>query len=377
MAQTTAERFIELSPVHVVTTFKREITDAGMRGVLLPVASDHESLANYRSLSALQDDFDIDTPIWNQANAYFKGSADGSFFVMNYEKNYTAPTPTVDGITTTDDSATVSLSASATDGLIHALKKYYYAGQEYILFPITSEDDKTTALTLSNLVEAQDRGLLLVNYGTDPDATIDFSFLQQIKSNRATKVVSLPTDKDPLGVAAANMLGKYVELGVGANFKFLNGLDVEPQDFYNFTNEDGAAYDKFGVATYAYEHGLAITTNGRTMSGISMGIMVTKDALINSIIDVVYPALHPDGTNRLPYDESTMKLVLSLIMGVFNDYQKNELIESYTITPPDYSTISDEKKASGVLDQFAFTWKPTRTVDDVEFSQTLVITDKE
>lgn len=373
----TAERFIELSPVHVVTTFKREITDAGMRGTLLPVASDHESLSNYRSLNALQDDYDIDTPIWNQANAYFKGSADGSFFVMNFEKDYKAPTPKLDGVTTTEDSATVALSSSISDGLIHALSKYYYAGQEYILYPITSEDDKATALTLSNLVEAQDRGLLILSYATDPATTPDFSFLQQIKSNRATKVVSSTTAKDPLNTAAAEMLGKYVELGVGANFKFIENLGIEPQDQYEFTADSVAAYDKFNVATYATEHGINITTNGRTMSGISLGIMVTKDALINSIIDAVYPALHPDGSNRLAYDETTLKLVQSLIMGVFNDYQKNELIESYTVTPPDYATISDEKKASGVLDQFAFTWKPMRTVDDVEFSQTLVITDKE
>lgn len=385
MAQTTnPDRLIQLSAVHVTTSYAQVISAMGMRGVLLPVASDKEGLKVYRSLDDLQNDYDIDDPTWNQGERYFTGASDGALFVMTYDKNYSADSkPTVDGVKTSDNSATVTLSgtSAAKNGLLHALSKYYYGGSEYIVFPVASADDKATAVTLSNFVEAQDRGVLVLDVSTiaGQSATADdFAFLETIKANRATKVVSLQADLDAKDTMGAAALGQYVGYSIGANFKFLTNLGLTPQDQYDFTNDDLQVYEKYNVATYANENGGPMTTNGRMLSGIGFSTMVIKDSITNDIISTVSTYLKPkDSTNRVPYDSGSLKAVKGLVMGVLDKYREAALIDSYTINDPQYSDLTDEKKATGVLDVFKWTWKPMPTIDQAEFAQTLVVTDNQ
>ncbi|WP_203642977.1 DUF3383 family protein [Levilactobacillus andaensis] len=379
MTQTINGRVIEVSSVHVTTSYAQVVSDIGMRGVQMSVAGTKEGIKNYRSLADLQDDYDIDTPVWNQANAYFKGTPDGAFFVMTYDKDYVAnQKPTLDGVTTTDDSASVALSGTpaAESGLIHALSKYYYAGAEYHLFPIASEDDKAMALTLSNFVEAQDRGILMLSMTTEAGRIAvadDFTFLEQIKANRATKLVSLPADKDATNSIGADALGHYVGDAAGANFKFVSGLSVTPQDKYELTNDDMAVYEKYNVGTYANENNQDIITNGRTLSGMALSTMVIKDSMAKDITSTVSDYLYKN--RRVPYASTGIKAVRGLLMGILGSYQTAGLIKSYTLNDPDPDAITEEKKATGILDIFAWTWESVPTIDDAEFAQTLVVYD--
>lgn len=379
MTQTINGRVIEVSSAHVTTNYAQVVGPIGMRGTQMGVASDKESIKCYRSLADVQDDYDIDSTVWNQANAYFSGAADGAFFIMTYDPNYTAKqTPALDGVTTDDKSATVALSGSETtdSGYIHALKKYYYAGAEYHLFPITSEDDKAMALTLSNFVEAQDRGILMLSMTTEAGrmaVASDFSFLEQIKANRSTKVVSLPADKDPNNTLGADALGRYVGDSVGANFKFVSGLSVTPQDKFELTNDDLAVYEKYNIGTYANENDQNIITNGRMMSGLALSTITIKDAISINIISTVSDYLFKN--RRVPYASTGIKAVRGLLMGILGSFQTANLIKGYTLNDPDAENITEEKKATGVLDIFAWSWESVPTIDDAEFAQTLVVYD--
>ena len=51
------------------------------------------------------------------------------------------------------------------------------------------------------------------------------------------------------------------------------------------------------------------------------------------------------------------------------------LIKSYTLNDPDADSISEEKKATGILDIFAWNWESVPNIDDAEFAQTLVVYD--
>ncbi|WP_338230789.1 hypothetical protein [Lactiplantibacillus paraxiangfangensis] len=369
------KELVPISPVIVSTSYKQVETDIGLRGVLLPIAGDKEGLMVYRSLDALEDDYDIDTPTCNQANAYFNGASDGAIYVMNYDKNYTASAPTETGATTTDKTATVSLDSTDGGGLIHALEKYYFAGFEYVLLPISTADDIKLALTVSNFVEAQDSGYLVLSYTTDPATTPDFSQFAQIQKNRSTKVFSLPSDKDVDNTFGADFLGHYVELKTGSNAKFVGELSVEPQDRYEFTNDNLAVYDKYQIATYAYEKDTPMTTNGRSFSGIQMGNMITKDAFARDVVNAVSPIV--TGAGYLPYDQPSLKLVKSAVMGVADDYKTAELIEDFSINDPQVADISEAEKASGILNKFKWSISMMRLIDQVKFTQTLVVTQNE
>lgn len=377
MTQTINGRLIEVSSVHVTTNYSSVVGDIGMRGVQMGVAGDKEGIKCYRSLANLEDDYDIDTPVWNQAKAYFDGVSDGAFFVRTYDPNYTAAQkPALEGVTTTDNSASVALSGTPTSesGFIHALSKYYYAGAEYHLFLITSEEDKDMALTVSNFVEAQDRGILLISMTTEAGRMAvdgDFDFLEQIKANRATKFVSLPVDDDANNTMGADALGHFVGDAVGANFKFTTGLSVTPQDRYELTNDDLMVYEKRNIGTYATENGKSMITNGRMMSGLALSTMVTKDAITNDVIQTVSDYLQKN--RRVPYADTGIKAIRGLLMGILDSYVSSGLIKSYTLNDPDADNISEDKKATGVLDIFAWSWESVPTIDDAEFAQTLVV----
>ncbi|HJE00108.1 MAG TPA: DUF3383 family protein [Levilactobacillus brevis] len=379
MTQTINGRVIEVSSVHVTTSYAQVVSYIGMRGVQMGVAGDKEGIKCYRSLADLEDDYDIDTPVWNQGNAYFGGASDGAFFVRTYDPNYTATQkPALDGVTTTDNSASVALSGTPTSesGFIHALAKYYYAGAEYHLFPIASEEDKDMALTVSNFVEAQDRGILLISMTTEAGRMAvdsDFDFLEKIKANRATKIVSLPTSDDPNNTMGADALGHFVGDAVGANFKFTTGLSVSPQDRFELTNDDLAVYEKRNIGTYTTENGKNMVTNGRMMSGLALSTMVIKDSITNDIIQTVSDYLQKN--RRVPYAASGVKAVRGLLMGVLGSYVSSGLIKDYSLNDPDADSISEEKKATGILDIFAWSWESVPTIDDAEFAQTLVVYD--
>lgn len=374
-------KYVWLSPVHVSTTIKVVYVDPGMKGVIYPLAGDKAGIQTYRSMLQVEQDYDIDSDIWNQANAYFGKALDGQFQVLTYDQNYTAPATTPNTSTTTDSgSVTVTDAAgsgtpSATDGLIQALYHYYGAGFEHILLT-ADETSKDLVFAVSNFVEAQDKGYVTVSTTTPEGETPDFSWLEQIKDNRATAVKSLPANLDPNNTFGAEQLGAYVERALGANGKSIQDLQtVTPQDQYEFGYVDLAPYRKYNVATYAYENKVAMTTSGRSLSGVSTSIMMVRDALVNTIVERVSDFLVQNDVT--PYDQSSVDMIIAIIQGVLKEFQSKSLIESSTVSPVDVTSIPDTVKATGDLNGVTWTFKPMRSIDDAWFAQTLELTENE
>ena len=375
-------KFIALSPAHVSTTETQVVADPGQKGVLYPNVTDHDGLETFRSLADVEQVYDADSPIWNQANAYFEGAPDGQVQVMSVDSkgallsHATAPALTA---TTTDNSVTFSANTPAdgstpspADLVVDRLLKYYGAGFEYIVYPVASGDEDV-AVALSNFVEEQDMGYLFLNITTDPTKPVDFSTLDQIKDNRSTKVTSLNSTLDPNFVLASNALGKYVEQPIGSNFNFIDQLgEVQPQDRYEFGYDDLAAYEKYNVATYAYENNTTpMITNGRSLSGVSTGIMVYKDYLTRTITNRVADYLVQ---NKPPYNAATVKAIISIIQGVLANAVSNANIEEFNIPAFDANALSDEIKATGKLTGIKWSYKPMRFIDQAWFEQGLELT---
>ncbi|GAX04070.1 hypothetical protein IWT140_01707 [Secundilactobacillus pentosiphilus] len=374
-------KFIALSPVHVSTTETQVVADPGQKGVLYVNVGDNDGLQTFRNIADVEQNYDADSPIWNQAHAYFEGAPDGQAQVMSVNskgtlfEHATAPQLTA---TTTDNSVTFSTNApadgstpSTADLIVDRLLKYYGAGFQYIVYPC-AQGDEDTAIALSNFVEAQDTGYLFIDVTTDPTKPVDFSAFDAIKDNRATKLVSSNSTLDPDSVLASEALGKYVELPIGSNYKFIDQLqEVQPQDQYEFSNDDLALYEKYNVATYAYENKVPMITNGRSLSGVSTGIMVFKDYMTITITNRVADYLR---INKPPYNASTVKAIISLIQGVLANAVSNSNIEEFDLPKFDADALSDEIKATGKLTGIKWSYKPMRFIDDAWFEQGLELT---
>jgi hypothetical protein len=378
-----ALKYIWMSPTHVSTTILQVATDPGMRGVLLVNIGTKDGIETYHSITKLEETYDIDTPIWDQANAYFKWCTDGQVQVLNVNQGGTlfANAATVPDIKTETDSGSATFTGTSTDGtapsiadlVIDRLYKYYGAGFEYIIFNV-KDGNEDVAIALSNFVEAQDKGFLMLNVVT-PTSAHDFSKLAQIKENRATKIASLPKDLDTNSTFASEAIGKYVNKPIGSNFKFLTDFEtVQPQDRYEFGFLDLAPYDAVNAATYGLQNDRFATTNGRSMSGISMGIMIYKDYLVNQIVKKVSDYLFQ---NDAPFDQATVNAIIAIIQGVLADGVATSHIEEYDVPPVDVSTISDEIKATGKLTGITWSYKPMRSIDEVWLAQTLEVTENE
>lgn len=378
----TTSKFIALSPVHVSTTVNQTWSDAGQRGVIYINKSDHDGLETFRYLDQLEASYDVDDPIWDQGNAYFKGAPDGQVQVLSVDQNGTlfatpagAPTVSTDtnsnSVTVTDNPTPTGATPTFAELVIDRLYKYYGAGFQYVVYPVT-KDTQDVAIALSNFIEAQDLGYLFLDTTTDSTKTLDFSWLDVIKDNRATKVVSLPDVLDKNSVLASEALGKYVQLPIGSNLNFLdNFTEVQPQDQYEFNAQDLAEYVKYNIGTYYYDPDTPLFSNGRSLSGVSTGIMIYKDYLSRTISSRVRDYLIK---NKPPYNASTVKAIISIIQGVLTEAVAASKIEDYDIPDFDADALSDEIKATGKLTGVTWSYKPMRFIDEAWFQQGLELT---
>lgn len=261
------------------------------------------------------------------------------------------------------------------DGMIHAVSKFYGSGFEFIVFNINSAN-KDAAVALSNFVESQDSGVLLVNMTTPAGQTPDFSsVLDTIKANRTTKPVSLTADKDVNSNFGYVALGKYGGRELGANFEFMQNLpEVSPQDELNFTPNDLRAYEKYNVATYAYMNGKPMTTNGKTITGFDVGALVVKDALRKEMISQI--SQYITDNDVVSYTDTSILNIRSIENGILNDFTKRGLIEDAGLNPMS-NELTDEVKASGIYKDSGYHYKPVRSIDHVTLTQTLNITKEE
>ncbi|WP_105965056.1 hypothetical protein [Apilactobacillus micheneri] len=260
-----------------------------------------------------------------------------------------------------------------TNGMIHALSKFYTAGFEFLAFNVGNNTD--TAIALSNFFEVQDSGTLVLNITTQAGQTPDFSFLDTIKENRSTKVVSLPSDKDPDNVLATSTLGKYGGRAEGANFKFIQDLPgVTPQDEFNFTPNDLKVYEKYNIATYAIENGTAMTTNGRSLTGFDVGALVVRDSIRKAMINEISSFLM--NNDVVSYNDASINTIRGMEQGILTRYKNNNLIADYEMNP-NSTKITDEVKATGIYKDAGYKYKPMRSIDQVKVSQTLNITKEE
>lgn len=79
-----------LSPVNVTSNYNVTSTPYGLNGIAILRESDHEQLQSYRNMSEVEQDYDIDSDVWQQANNYFGGlnGDNGLLQVISFDKNY-------------------------------------------------------------------------------------------------------------------------------------------------------------------------------------------------------------------------------------------------------------------------------------------------
>lgn len=261
-----------------------------------------------------------------------------------------------------------------TAGLIHALSKYYNAGFTFLVFNMTPSDTEA-AFALSNFFEVQDSGTLVLNFTTPANQKADFSFLDQIKENRSTKVVSLPENLDPNHVLGTGSMGRYASRAVGANFKFLQNIPgVTPQDQFNFVPDDLKPYNKYHVATYAYFGDTPMTTDGRSITGFDVGALVVRDDIRQTLINKISSFLM--NNDFVPYNETSINAIRGMEQGTLINFQNRNLIQSYNLKP-NTADIVDEIKATGEYKDAGYEYVPMRSIDKVKLSQTLNITKEE
>lgn len=91
MADTTAYTKVQpLSAVVVTNNYNVVATPYGLNGIAIPNESDHEGIQSYRTMSEVEQDWDVDSNVWTQANAYFSGLTgnNGLFQVVSYDRHY-------------------------------------------------------------------------------------------------------------------------------------------------------------------------------------------------------------------------------------------------------------------------------------------------
>jgi len=361
-----AQKIIDLSPIHINTAYDRPLLPAGMAGVALIEAGTTNGLETYRSVDEVELKHEVDTYEYNFAEKYFSNGDSTLFQVITYAATAEVPAGSEGG--------TVTPAVSASDAVIATLSKYYEAGAEYFVIKV-DESNQEVVTDVSNFVEAQDKKVLLLDIPT-ADSEPDFSYLADIKGNKATFAMSLPKygDTDADYQLVSTFLATYANSSAGTDPEFLHDLeDVTPQDEYEFNAQTLAKFYKpYNVVTYAYRNGIPMFTSNKAQSGDQFAVMIIRDAITNEIVAKTTNLFI--NNDRIPYDQTGIDMFSGQIKLVLDKYVGMGLIrDNYKITSVNSDDISDAKKATGKLTGMGWSYQPVFSIDDVTFSQTIVL----
>lgn len=253
-----------------------------------------------------------------------------------------------------------------SDGFIHALSKFYFAGWEYLYLPTFDPDEAAAA---SNFIEAQGHQILIV----DSDNLDDFQgFASNTRTRGDIKVPLTSSDtllQDTYGASEIGVAGTNTP---STNWKFQHDLPfTKAQDEYNFTYQDLQKIENANASTYAYMSGTAATTSGKTLGGMYMDWMVGNDWISREIQTRMTNKFLQD--NRVSYDAAGIAALEGVVTGVFQDATLMGIVDTddvsgkgrFTITGLSRAEINPEKIANREYPGLRTEYHPSNAIDDV------------
>ncbi|MGF7436761.1 hypothetical protein [Lentilactobacillus senioris] len=325
-----------ISPVHISNQYVTE-TIAPFMGML--VKGTTQGIRVYSDLDAVAEDFELYSPFWKKARAYFAANGDASnLLALTFAPGTleAAPTPSNVTATPTKDGALIKATEATSNGselsadaigAVTALKKYYFAGPQ---FWILAEFDDEVSHAISNFVELQNTGVY-VAYSTDATK------LQTYADNKKTQLLTLPEVDDSTVEMQDQYNNVFDAAYVGAMYgrkphsatKYALGdlPYTQPQDRYEFTPDDQAELDKYNIVTYAYVLDLPLLTSSRTAAeNMHIDIILGWDWIQNSINARVANLFVQNAKQGIPYSEVGFNSIANAIKGVFIDAADLDII---------------------------------------------------
>ena len=438
---TTAVKIPTLNVVDIDTSKITPDVTPGMAGVAVLNSGSEEGLQTYTSPEAVEADYDASSYIYKFASAYFAGAGTTTFQVITYNPSAasasvsdpykfssfkSAITGHLSGTTsdsmydsikanfgslfaTGDKNVNAALNAIGTqfasahpdsdkvngdltdlqaalnaltgasdskDSAVNALIKYYDCGAEYFVF-LVNKDNESTAIALSNEVEAQSEHNLLLDIPTT-NSEPDFSWLAPIKGNLSTTFFSLPFSGDISDYQFVSaVLAQRAPEAPSADLMYVHDLPgVTPQDKYNFTSQDLDTYYKpFGVITYCYRNERPMLSSGNSADGYQMSNVVTRDYLNQQVeqgIANLLTGAHDSGSD-IHFDEAGVNQIQAEIAMILNSAKSAGYIASFTQKNVDITKIPASQQVAGKLTGLGYTWAPTNNINGVVFDQGIVL----
>ncbi|ORN25106.1 hypothetical protein FAM21835_02084 [Lentilactobacillus parabuchneri] len=253
-----------------------------------------------------------------------------------------------------------------SDNLIAAVKKFYNSGDEYLI-PVGIDKSKIPAL--SNYIEAQNTGLLLV----DVD---DIADTAPYASNVNTAAFKANTDTDHANVLSSGTVGAVSALPVGS-FDIANtsGLDdsVLPQDQLSFQQDQLVPYSGGNINTYYFAQGMPIVRDGKTLSGDYIDMLLGRDFIIKHSNKKLTEIMVKNP--KISYDNTGINLLKSGIESVFDQLYRNGGIgekdngkPDYTVTALPREDMKDTDVSQRIYRGLSWQYHPADAIDDVYIS---------
>lgn len=394
MANTLFSTLNRISPAHISNQYVTAAKTVFAGGL---VKGEKQGIKVYDDLDAVAEDFDMYSPFWKKARAYFSGNSEAaSLLALTFVPGDVAAsdptnvqtTPTSDGAKVTADAAgaTNTLSADAI-GAVTALKKYYYAGPQ---FWFLTEFEEDVAQAISNFVELQNTGIFLL-YANDATK------LQGYTDNKKTMKFMLPAVDD----STAEMQDTYnnvfdaafagLEYGRKPHSAVKYALGdlpyTQPQDRYDFTPDDLAELDKANIVTYAYVFDAPQLTSSRmSADGVHIDTILGWDWIQTEISSRVANLFVQNAKQGIPYNEVGFESIETVIRGAFIDAGDLDIIApeiddtGSETGKPDYSvsfakpgdlpkSYETKREMRGVKTKY----HPMGMVEDVYIENTIVM----
>lgn len=333
MPSTLFSTLNRISPVHISNQYVTAAKAVFAGGL---VKGDKQGIKVYDNLDAVEEDYDLYSPFWKKARAYFAANSEAaSLLALTFAPGDVAAsdptnvqtTPTSDGaVVKASSSSEATLTADAV-GAVTALKKYYYAGPQ---FWFLTEFDNDVAEAVSNFVELQNTGIFVL-YSSD------VTKLQGYTDNKKTMKFTLPEVDDSTAdvqdtynnvLDAAFIGAEYGRRPHSAVKYALGGLPyVKPQDRYVFTPDDLAELDKLNIVTYAYVFdNPQITSSRMSAKDIHIDTILGWDWIQNNINTRVTNLFVQNAKQGIPYNQIGFDSIVNVIRGVFIDAGDMDII---------------------------------------------------
>lgn len=385
-----------ISPAHIsnqYTTAAKTVFAGGL------VKGEKQGIKVYDDLDAVTEDFDMYSPFWKKARAYFAANGEAaSLLALTYAPVTAAvddPTnvqsqATSDGakVTAASSSSTASLTLGAdATGAVTALKKYYFAGpQMWFLVEFNEE----VAEAISNFIELQNTGMFIL-YASDPTK------LQGYPDNKRTMKFTLPEVDDSTAdmqdtynnVLDAAFVGEEYGRNPHSAVKYALGdlPYTKPQDRFDFTPDDLAELDKYNIVTYAYVlDSPRITSSRMSADGIHIDAILGWDWIQNEATARITNLFVQNAKQGIPWSEVGFDAVVTVIRGAFIDAGGLDIIapevdaDGNETGKPDYSvkylkpselpkSYETKRQMRGIKTKY----RPMGMVEDVYIENTMVM----